>query len=387
MTRLMDRTDLFNRILGGLHRAVLDDAHWSWVSGLIDRACRSRGNILIYGDASSHDDATLSFARFCYRGQRREDRERLYLNNYFPTDKIVPRVLALNRGRLTHLPSLYTEQELKTSRTYREAHPVFHTDDSLLALLHGPGGSSIFWANANPVDSSGWGTDRTGTIRRLLPHIGQYVRVRQALVDAQALTASLGALLDHSRLGILQLDLRGRLVEANDLALGLLRSADALYDEDGTLRAVSPADDARLQHLLERALRRFDEPGTSGSMAVSRLERSTKLMLHVLPTQRRDTDFRTRQVAALVVLAESGTRPPVDPALVTAVLGLTPAQGRVAALLAGGNTPDEIAAATGRKVSTVRWHIKKIFARTGVSRQAELLQLVSALSNFPGKPR
>ena len=122
-------------------------------------------------------------------------------------------------------------------------------------------------------------------------------------------------------------------------------------------------------------------------MAVSRLERSTKLMLHVLPTQRRDTDFRTRQVAALVVLAESGTRPPVDPVLVTAVLGLTPAQGRVAALLAGGNTPDEIAAATGRKVSTVRWHIKKIFARTGVSRQAELLQLVSALSNFPGKPR
>lgn len=383
----MNRTDLFNRIVGGLHEAALDDAHWPGVSGLIDRACRSKGNILIHGDASSHDDATLSFARFCYRGQRREDRERLYLKDYFPTDKVFPRVLALKRGRLIHLPGLYTEQELKTSRTYREAHPAIRTDNSLLTLLPGPGGSRIFWANANPVDSAGWGSARTRTIRRLLPHVGQFVRVRQALLDAQALAVSLGRLLENSRLGIVQLDPRGRIAEVNDIALGLLRRADAVYDDGGYLRAVSPAQDTRLQNLLARALPSLDEPPTSASMAISHPESSTRLLLHVLPAQRRDADFRARRVAALAVLAEPGRRPAIDAELVAAVLGLTPAQSEVAVSLAGGKTPGEIAAASGRKLSTVRWHIKKIFARTGVSRQAELLQRVLALNDFPAKPR
>ena len=70
-----------------------------------------------------------------------------------------------------------------------------------------------------------------------------------------------------------------------------------------------------------------------------------------------------------------------------AALGLTPAQSQIAVMLAEGRTVPEIARETGRRESTVRWHIKEIFARHGISRQAELIRLVLSLADIPGARR
>ena len=73
----MSGQEVFERILGALHEAVLDDDLWPAASGLIDEACASKGNALVSGKGGSLDDIELFFAQFCYRGQRREDLERL----------------------------------------------------------------------------------------------------------------------------------------------------------------------------------------------------------------------------------------------------------------------------------------------------------------------
>ena len=76
----------------------------------------------------------------------------------------------------------------------------------------------------------------------------------------------------------------------------------------------------------------------------------------------------------------------VDPRLVGAMLGLTPAESRVAALLAGNRTIRDIATETGRSEGTVRWHVKRVLGKLGLSRQVELVQLVMSLSDVP-QPR
>jgi DNA-binding CsgD family transcriptional regulator len=55
---------------------------------------------------------------------------------------------------------------------------------------------------------------------------------------------------------------------------------------------------------------------------------------------------------------------------------LTMAQARLALFLAEGGTINEYANFMGIKVSTVRTHLKSIFARTGVKRQTELAILL-----------
>ena len=73
----------------------------------------------------------------------------------------------------------------------------------------------------------------------------------------------------------------------------------------------------------------------------------------------------------------------VDPRLVAEILGLAPAESQVAVLLAVGRTVRDIALATGRSVSTVRWHMKHVFDKARVSRQAELVRLVLSLAGVP----
>ena len=73
-------------------------------------------------------------------------------------------------------------------------------------------------------------------VQRLLPHIQQFVRVRQALLRASARSSTVTALLDNPRIGVLELDRRGRIMEGNPRARSILRHGDRLLDRNGMLR-------------------------------------------------------------------------------------------------------------------------------------------------------
>ena len=54
----------------------------------------------------------------------------------------------------------------------------------------------------------------------------------------------------------------------------------------------------------------------------------------------------------------------------------------MAALLASGRTVRDIAAATGRQENTVYKHLKQMYRKLGISRQAELVRLVLSRAAF-----
>ncbi len=379
--------NMFDRIVALLHEASFDDARWPAASALIDEACRATGNAIVFFDGRSHEDIRIFFAWFYYRGRRDRGLEREYFDVYYPLDERIPRLRQLPHSRLVHATDLFTDDEQKTSPVYNVAMPRGHCRDSLNVRLDGPNGSSIVWVINDPVDANGWSPAQTGLIRNLLPHIRQYVSVRQALAGVGALGASLAEMLDATGSSIIQLDGRGRIVGANDGARDVLRTGDGLIDKGGFLGARSSADDADLQRLLTRSLPTLGGPGASGSMTVRRSWGRPPLVLHVSPVGRRETDVPVWPVAALVVVVDPTRRTRVDPALAASGLGLTRMEGRVAVLLAEGRTVREIAAATGRRESTIRWHLRHIFGKHGISRQAELVRLVLSVAGVPDAPR
>ncbi len=284
---------------------------------------------------------------------------------------------------MTPVPSLSTEAERRTSAVCNELLPRLHARDGLTVRLDGPEASSVVWSIGDPVDGDGWTSERVGTIGRLLPHLRQFVAVRQALAGARALGASLVDLLDNVRAGVIQLDRRGRVVAVNDRALALLRRGDGLRDERGYLRAALPREDAALQRLIARALPPPAGSGEGGSMPVGRAGTRSPLVLHVSPVHDPGTEARRSRVAALVLAVDPADRAGIDPERVRKALGLTRAESRVAVALAEGRTIDDIAAGTGRSRTTVKWHIRHIYAELGVSRPIELAQLVTSLADIP----
>ena len=366
---------------------MLDDARWPGTSALIDEAFGATGSILTFGDESSTGGIEIFFSRCCQRGVDRSDWVEEYFQLYYARDEHLARVRKLPDSRIVPVVDLLTESELRTSLAYNEGLPRYQMQKGLRVRLDGPRGSRIVWAIGDPVDVDGWSSSRVHMIATVLPHIRQYVRVRSALAEAAALGASLSELLDNTRTGVIQLDRRGRIVEANDGAREMLRRKDGLSDQAGELHAVSRRDDSRLKALLAGALPRFGGHRESGSMMVRRMPPLPALALHVKPVMEREADYRSRHVAALVLVADPMSRAQIEPDVVAAALGLTPAEAGVAVLLAEGRTLRQIAASTDRGYSTVRTHLKHIFAKTGTSRQFEVTQAVLALSSLPTNRR
>ena len=378
----MSEQDAFEGILGSLHAAMLDDVHWPATSALIDEACGTVGNFLMVGEGPA-DDVRPHLVGFYYRGQRCQGLEREYLEMYHPTDEKVSRFRQLRFDSLVRGADLYTEEELQTSPAFNEHMYRAKAQEGLLVRLEGPEGySHITWGTGDPIATGGWRFAQLAMVRRLMPHVRQFVVVRQALAAAGARNATLADLLDSARYGAIHLDQRGRIMAANDRARDILRRGEVLTDRGGFLRARLHADRARLDRLLANALPASGSVPVSGSVTLRGSFRAPRFAIHVEPAVVPEIDFGARCVAALVLVEERGRRLCVDPQVLASTLRLTPTECRVAAWLAGGRTVPEIAEAMGCEQAQVNLHLRRICAKQGISGQADLVRLVLSVAEF-----
>ncbi len=384
----MSERDAFERILDSLHEVAFDHTRWSSASALIDEALRTHGSSMVFGEGDSAEEVRIHFAWIYFRGQRQREAEREYYEVYYPLDERAPRLRHAPDSQLFHMTDLLSAEERKTSATYNELLIRGHCEDSVHVRLDGPNRSRIVWCVHDPVGGKGWSSTQLDLIRRLLPHIRQTVRVQQALARAGARNATLTELLDATGLGVMHLDAYGRIVAVNDRAQNVLRDGDGVFDEGGFLFARTPGDDAGLQGLLSRALPRFTAQGEGGSMILRRSDARPSQVLHIVPMGRHQTDyFGSQPVAALAIVADPEGHTGIKPAVAAEALNLTRMESRVAVMLARGMSVGEIAAATDRKESTIRTHVKHMFTKHGLSRQGELVRLVLSLAGAEGARR
>ena len=383
----MSESDVFERILASLHEVAFDPARWSSVSALMDEALRVHGSSMAVADGDSEENVRVHASWIFFRGEPRRELEREYFRVYYPVDERVPRLRHLPDGELFHATDLLTAEELKTSATYNEMLARGHCRDAIHMRMDGHDSTRIVWVVHDPVDGDGWSSAQLDSIRRLVPHVRQCVRVQQVLAGANALGVTQSELLDATGAGIIQFDARGRIVAANDRARDLLRAGGALFDEGGFLYARERQDNADLQGLLCRALPTWGGRSAGGSVLLRRSADRPPLLLHVNPVARRETDFGVWPVAALVLIVDPAHGTRVDPGVVASALGLTEMESRVAVLLAEGKNVREIAALTRRKESTIRTHVKSVYAKHGLSRQTELVRMTLSLAGKPGARR
>lgn len=83
--------------------------------------------------------------------------------------------------------------------------------------------------------------------------------------------------------------------------------------------------------------------------------------------------------ACMLVLAKHAQAPSSVSDFVMRLFGLSPAEARLLPLLLHGSTPVEMAEGLGLKISTVRSQLSSIFAKTGATRQQDLIRLLGSV--------
>lgn len=175
--------DPFDAIVAALHRAALDDDHWPRALALIDTACAMRGSYLalVAGEAPPR----LLWGWFFCHGRRDREFERDY-DRHFPSDERVARLMLLPAGTLLANADVYTEEEQRASATFTDFLPRWDAVDQLNVRLPMLADRHLLWMPTRRARQGAWRPSHLRLLRRLLPHLGQAVRVREALVRAAA---------------------------------------------------------------------------------------------------------------------------------------------------------------------------------------------------------
>jgi DNA-binding CsgD family transcriptional regulator/PAS domain-containing protein len=213
----------------------------------------------------------------------------------------------------------------------------------------------------------------------LLPHIRRAVVISDVLEIATIERSRMAEALNALRCAVVLADARGTILYANGAAEGMLRDGGAVRSIAGRLQTTPGAAAGELRSAIAQAAR--DETGIGKAGLAIRLTEPDvpPLFAHVLPLT--GSDLRTRLQPAAVAAIFIGAPPDAqDSAKMTAtVYGLTAAETRVLASLLAGATLAEAAVTLGVAPSTAKAHLDKIFAKTGVSRQADLMRLGARL--------
>lgn len=220
--------------------------------------------------------------------------------------------------------------------------------------------------------------DEKADLQALLPHLSRAAELHQTMTSLQRRYGAVLGVLDKLLVGLVILDLKGRVAVANAAARSSCEESGALLlGSEGRLCAWQGPRDLQLQALISSTSRTADARGLSdgGSLVLAKRTTPGYLLLEVIPI--RDDGFSdSDQLAGTGVFI-------IDPEIsqrislegLARIFELTPTEHAVATALLNGVPPRQIAEERNNSVETIRSHIKKVFAKTRTRSQLELMRL------------
>lgn len=214
------------------------------------------------------------------------------------------------------------------------------------------------------------------------PHLRRAVTISRLLETRAIRAATFEAVLDGIRTPVFLVGPDLELLHANRAGIDLTRARGATLGVQQGRLSVSLAP---VQQALQAAVRRSAESeaslGGGGYGLPLAAEDGVPRALHVLPMAARSGRGDVAVGAAAAVFVSSG-RAAADIREVAATLyGLSRSEAAVLERITLGETVGQAAAALGIGAATVRTHLLRIYEKTGVHRQAELVRLATALGS------
>lgn len=301
----------------------------------------------------------------------------LYSDTYSRFDPltILPRF-----GRVVSIPDLVHFDEYRRGRFYQEwLRPQGCIDAANVVLENSKPSCPVLMtvlAGKRMVDD-----EMRRRVAMIVPHAHRALMINKAIESRKSEAMALSEIVDGLSAGIVLLDANCGIVHVNAAAREILGADDFLRAIGGQL----VAREARANQILRETFAAgADQSSTARPMALPLTAHDgSRYVAHVLPLKslaRNGSGGTFKAVAALFV-----RRVELDAGsygeLIARAFELTPAELRVLlGIVEVGGVP-ETAANLGVAETTVKTHLHRVFAKTGASRQADLVKLAAGFSN------
>ncbi|WP_322056279.1 helix-turn-helix transcriptional regulator [Paraburkholderia sp. J63] len=213
----------------------------------------------------------------------------------------------------------------------------------------------------------------------LLPHLRRAVELHSRLDVVESERTLYASAIDRMLVGMVTLDESGAIMSTNSVADEILAESDGLRIAHGAVEAMDNQENRTLQRLIRHAM--MGHFGTAGplveAMPVTRSGDRPKLgvLVRTVPLSDWSEDNR-RRPATVLFLRDPDRKSQRSQEIVRKLFDLTPAETSLALLLTNGLTLEEAAEELGISKNTARAHLRSIFSKTGVTRQATLVRIL-----------
>ncbi len=363
--------DTFSDLVEAIYDAGLQPALWNDVVVRINAFVGGRACGLFSKDSISKSGVTHYY---CGADPR-------YIQLYSETySKFDPLTILPRFGQVVSIPDLVRFDEYRRGRFYQEwLRPQGCIDAANVVLENANANCPVLMtvlAGKRMVDD-----DMRQRVAMIVPHAHRALMINRAIAARQSEAMAFADILNGLSAGIFLVDASCRIVHANT-------AAEAMLGADDFLRAIGGqliARDAKANQALREAFAGGgDHWSAAGSIALPLTAHDgARYVAHILPLKalaRGGNGRAFKAVAALFV-----RRVELDSGcygdLIARSFELTPAELRVlVAIVEIGGVP-ETAENLGIAETTVKTHLHRVFAKTGASRQADLVKIAASFSN------
>ena len=226
--------------------------------------------------------------------------------------------------------------------------------------------------------AGGFQSDDIDRFRVLYAHLKRALTIGFKMAVLGATQQCTTELLDRSLCAIVFLDRRRRIVYANSSATLLHSAADGVrLGADGPILA-RRQDNHKLQRLIAKALSSASSSTAErgGILRASRPSNKSPYVVVVSAIEQRYPALSVFRPAVCVMITDPDRAPNLSVEHLQTVFALTPAEARLATLLAGGAELRSAGEDLGITYGTARARLAQIFQKTETRRQSELVHLL-----------
>ena len=369
---------LFSALTNDIYGAILDKSRWLDVLRQTTQFVGAQAGVLLWrSEVSGAADPV-----YCSFGIEPRYAES-YADHYAKLDPLMVAMFSREIGDVASATELVPRSVFVESRFYKEWAQPQGWAQSVQANLDKSPTSFVYlslWRNGTS-GSAAWPTkDR---LRLLASHLRRAVLVRKFVDRHTAEAATLGDTLDGIGPGLFFVNADAHILETNANGRAMLEQGTLVRAYGGRL---VPADSDAERGLAE-ILCGFEGGNAASSVRPASVLLSARagepFVAHVVPLTegvRRSAGSAYTAVAAVFV-QKASFELPSSREIIGKSYKLTPTELRVLlAIVQVGGVP-KVSEAMGISVSTVKTHLRRLFAKTGTDRQADLVKLVAAYAN------
>ena len=283
------------------------------------------------------------------------------------------KLMRYGNGSVVDSFDIMTREEFAETEFFRNFLAPWGIDRLVAVLLDRRGGERLGLMLPGPGDRDVERLKRG--LRVLAPHMQRAMRISDRIATLDLAAGAARAAADAAPFAIFSLDDQLNILAANARA--------ARYERAGFIRTAQdrfafthPPSQKRLLDLVKSP-----DPAGLAFQTVGDGDRECPVLVARVTRQSAQQIGGVRLGASLIVTLGSspGETPVVEIDRVAQWFGLTPAEARLAVALAAGDTLQDYAAMRAVSLNAVRFLLKGIFRKTGVTSQAQLVALLARL--------